>query len=133
MNARVVEPPASRLARLLRHSKSDAPPTALLDTDHALVASVRRHLFDFEAAATELGLRPEECRLRWAELDRAACATLATRPWLQLAAPVAEAAHPLLAQSACEALFRSREDAGGTDAHTQHRNQQDQQQPMKDC
>jgi len=68
-----------RLQRLLRHhlSNTPQPPAPLLDADKALITSVRRCLFDFDAAAAELGLQPDECRLRWADLDQKACATLA--------------------------------------------------------
>jgi len=68
-----------RLQRLLRHhlSNTPQPPAPLLDADKALITSVRRCLFDFDAAAAELGLQPDECRLRWADLDQRACATLA--------------------------------------------------------
>ena len=42
--------------------------------DRTLALAVRRHLFDFAAAAGEFGRRDAEaCRRRWAELDLAAC------------------------------------------------------------
>ena len=78
-----------RLQRLLRHNLRDAPqpPAPLLDADKALITSVRRCLFDFDAAAAELGLQPDECRLRWADLDQRACATLATSLGQSLGSP----------------------------------------------
>ena len=78
-----------RLSRLLRHNLPDAPqpPAPLLDADKALITSVRRCLFDFDAAAAELGLQPDECRLRWADLDQRACATLATSLGQSLRSP----------------------------------------------
>ena len=53
--------------------------------DELLALAVRKHLFDFAAASTELGgCDAEDCRRRWAELDLAACVGFAE------AAPVVE-------------------------------------------
>ena len=46
--------------------------------DKALAHAVRRHLFDFAAAANELGgVDADACRQRWAELDLCACVDVA--------------------------------------------------------
>ena len=50
-----------------------APPSKLSASDVALAQAVRKHLFDFKAAAEELGLDAADCRSRWAELDLSAC------------------------------------------------------------
>ena len=55
------------------NTEGTLPPSASWPAarDRALALAVRRHLFDFAAAANELGgSDADECRKRWAELDR---------------------------------------------------------------
>lgn len=53
------------------------------DQDRALTEAVRKHQFDFCAAAEEISelnsCNAADCRRRWAELDHAACEELNTR------------------------------------------------------